>query len=317
MSNVALIILFNHNYEANIDKLQKLYQPRFSNIFFIMPFYRGNNPNVIPVYENSFYFQGYVAKALEKLSVHNFDHYMFVGDDLILNPSINEHNYKESFKLKENSGFMPELFLLTDLTQTSPNRPFAPYWPGVVDAIKFRIKQRGIEISKFLPGYEDAKNKLQKHGFTFSSSLSWKFILLPLKKLPFTKADFEYKKRAIRNYSKNITHLLFNRKIEYPLLGAYSDLCIVPGTAVKDMIAYCGTFAALNLFVEVALPTAFAFSVPEITTEANLDSRGLTLWNPVTVGAFEKKYQSDINYLFQNFPADTLYVHPIKLSRWK
>jgi len=317
MSNVALVILFNHNYEANIDKLQKLYQPRFSNIYFIMPFYRGSNPHVIPVYENSFYFQGYIGKALEKLSAHNFDHYMFVGDDLILNPAINEHNYKDSFKLKGNTGFMPDLFLLTDLTQTSPNRPFAPYWPGVVDATKFRVRQRGIEIAKFLPSYEEAKNKLQQHGFTFSSKLPWKFILQPLKKLPVTKADFEYKKRAIRHYQKNLSHLLFNRTIEYPLLGAYSDLCIVPNTAVKDMIAYCGTFAALNLFVEVALPTAFAFSVPEIKTEADLPSRGLTLWNPVTVGDFEKKYQSDINYLFQHFPADTLYVHPIKLSRWK
>ncbi len=317
MSNVALVILFNHNYEANIDKLQKLYQPRFSNIFFIMPFYRGTNPNVISVYENSFYFQGYIAKALEKLSVHNFDHYMFVGDDLILNPAINEHNYKDSFQLQENTGFMPDLFLLTDLAQTSPNRPFAPYWPGVVDALKFRVKQRGIEISKFLPSYEDAKNKLQRHGFTFTPKLPLQFIMSPLKKLPVTKADFEYKKRPIRSYQKNLSYLLFNRTLHYPLLGAYSDLCIVPNIAVKDMIAYCGTFAALNLFVEVALPTAFAFSVPEIKTEADLSSRGLTLWNPITVGDFEKKYQSDINYLFQNFPGNTLYVHPIKLSRWK
>lgn len=317
MSNVALVILFNHNYEANIDKLQKLYQSRFSNIYFIMPFYRGDNTHVIPVYENSFYFQGYVGKALEKLSPKNFDHYMFVGDDLILHPGINENNYKDFFKLKENGGFMPDLFLLTDLEQTSPNRPFAPYWPGVVDALRFTIKQRGIEISKILPSYEEAKNKLQRHGFNFTPKLSWKFIVKPLTKLPFTKADFEYKKRPIRNYQKNLPYMLFNRKIEYPLLGAYSDLCIVPNVAVNDMIAYCGTFAALNLFVEVALPTAFAFSVPEITTEANLTSRGLTLWNPTTVSEFENKYKKDINYLFENFPADTLYVHPIKLSRWK
>ncbi|HTL09351.1 MAG TPA: hypothetical protein VL307_13870 [Chitinophagaceae bacterium] len=317
MSNVALVILFNHNYEANIEKLKKLYQPRFSNIYFIMPFYRGNDPQVIAVYENSFYFQGYIAKALEQLSVHNYDHYMFVGDDLILNPSINEHNYKESFSITHYSGFMPDIFLLTDLTQTSPNRPFAPYWPGIVEAARFTVKQRGIEISKFLPSYEEAKNKLARHGLHFTPKLSLQFALRPLKKIPFTKADFEYKKRVIKNYTVNIKDLLFKRRLQYPLVGAYSDLCIVPNGAVKDMIAYCGTFAALNLFVEVALPTAFALSVPAVSTEATLGMHGLTLWNPTTVGAFEKKYQSDLGFLFANFPERTLYIHPIKLSRWK
>lgn len=317
MSNIALVILFNHNYEANIEKLQKIYEARFTNIFFVMPFYKGKKTNVIPVYENSLYFQGYISKALEKINNDSFSHYIIIGDDLILNPGINENNYKEFFNLKEHSGFMPELFLLTDTKQTSPDRPFAPYWPGLLDALKFRIKQKGIEISKFLPNYNDAKNMLQKHGLTFSPKLPWKIIFLPLKRLPFTRADFEYKKRAIRNYVENVTHLFFNRKIPYPLVGAYSDICIIPKTAVKDMIAYCGTFAALNLFVEVALPTAFAFSVPEIITEPDLKSSGLTLWNPVTVSEFENKYQSDLTYLFKNFPADTLYIHPIKLSRWK
>ena len=153
MSDIALVILFNHNYEANIEKLQKIYEPRFSNIFFIMPFYKGDKSNVIPVYENSLYFQGYISKTLEKISNDKYSHYMFIGDDLILNPAINENNYKDFFKLNDRSGFMPDLFLLTDTKQTSPDRPLAPYWPGVLDAVRFRIKQKGIEISKFLPAF--------------------------------------------------------------------------------------------------------------------------------------------------------------------
>src|SRR5438309_2566399 len=57
-SKAALIIVFNHRYDKNIPLLETLYEGRFSNIYYLVPFYDGEKENVIPVYENSFRFQG-------------------------------------------------------------------------------------------------------------------------------------------------------------------------------------------------------------------------------------------------------------------
>jgi len=57
----ALILIYNHRYDKNIEILEKIYSKRFSVIFHLVPFYDGNRDNVIPVYENSYYFEGYAG----------------------------------------------------------------------------------------------------------------------------------------------------------------------------------------------------------------------------------------------------------------
>ncbi|MBN8650204.1 MAG: hypothetical protein J0L67_02190 [Cytophagales bacterium] len=97
MSKVALIIIFNHKFEKNLPALKNIYQERFEDIYFVIPFYAGSETNVIPVYDHSYYFQGYIAQALKFIS-HKFDHYLFIADDLFLNPAINQSNYSNFFK---------------------------------------------------------------------------------------------------------------------------------------------------------------------------------------------------------------------------
>ncbi len=90
---IALVIIHNHRYDANISRLDEIYKNRFSYIFHLVPFYNGDKNNVITVYENSHYFQGYVVQAYERLTTEgNFNHFIFIGDDLILNPQININN---------------------------------------------------------------------------------------------------------------------------------------------------------------------------------------------------------------------------------
>ena len=78
MSDVALIIIYNHRYDKNISVLEKLYNSRFSDIYHLVPFYDGNKTNVIPVYENSFYFQNYVAQGLKSYFNEKYKHYFFI-----------------------------------------------------------------------------------------------------------------------------------------------------------------------------------------------------------------------------------------------
>ncbi|MBQ4494506.1 MAG: hypothetical protein II968_01940 [Selenomonadaceae bacterium] len=90
---VCLVIIFNHRYDKNLPLLRKIYGKRFSEIRFLMPFYDGSDADVIPVYESSYQFQGFLIQAYEKLKNIPCTHYLFVADDLILHPDLNETNF--------------------------------------------------------------------------------------------------------------------------------------------------------------------------------------------------------------------------------
>ena len=62
--------------------------------------------NIIPVYDNSVYFQGYVAQGFHHYYQEDAPHYIFIADDLMLDPLINENNYADYFNLSENSAFI-------------------------------------------------------------------------------------------------------------------------------------------------------------------------------------------------------------------
>ena len=107
MTKACLIIVFNHRYDKNIQVLEKMYASRFSNIFFLVPFYNGNHPNAIPVYESSYYFQSFFAQGYNRFFKEEFTHYLFAGDDCLLNSSVNENNFLEKTGLQEGADFIP------------------------------------------------------------------------------------------------------------------------------------------------------------------------------------------------------------------
>ena len=319
MAKVTLLILFNHNYEANLEKLDKIYQGRFSSIYYIMPFYQGKRADVITVYENSYYFQGYVSKALEQLVDNGSNHYMVIGDDLLLNPEIDEDNYDTYFKVSNGKAFVPEFFLLNDPGVKLPYREYAPFWFHNDGILAFNIKKPGIEVTPFLPAYEEAERLLARHGIKFTPEMSFKmFYRSPIIKWIWTE------KEMIRNWRNlklifyyNLKRLFNPAKIPYPMVGSYSDCVIIPKEAVKNVIKYCGIFASLDLFVEVALPTAIAFSAAEIVTEKELDYKGKTLWEKEETDALLEKYDNSLAKLSGEYPEHTLYIHPVKLSKLK
>jgi hypothetical protein len=315
MNNVALLILFNHNYEKNITRLKHIYHDRFSNIYFIMPFYQGDDENVISVYENSYYFQGYITQALNQLKGKQFTHYIFIGDDLILNPGINELNYKDFFSISCNEAFIPNFFYLNDLKETKPFRPFAPYWVHQSSAINFKAKQDGIEAATYLPSYQDAEKLLQNQGLNFTPEMPRRmFIPKPIFK---QNQSFRNNLKRLKVIVDNFKYLISTPKIPYPFIGSYSDILIVPGRYKDKFILYTGILTALRLFVEIAIPSALAYSVPKVVTEKDLDFKGQTYWGESDFVNLEKKYEGSLDLLFEKFPDKCLYIHPIKLSKWK
>ncbi len=155
LSELALIIAFNHRYDRNIEKLQQIYEKRFSNIFYLMPFYDGNKEGVIPVYENSRQFQGFFAQGFNEFFQEKFSHYIFIADDLILNPIINDTNIIEILHLHNQAAYIKRLTPLTAI---------GPSWSNLAGVFKVFQDYNGVEFRKELPPANEALKLMENHG---------------------------------------------------------------------------------------------------------------------------------------------------------
>jgi hypothetical protein len=318
MSKVALIVIYNHRYDDNIEIIERIYKNRFSCLFHLMPFYDGDKPGVIPVYENSIYFQGYIAQGFTHYYKPEFDHYLFVADDLILNPNINEGNYSDYFKLNPDTSFIPNLLRFNEMKY---------FWPRNREAFDFKIRVRGLEVVNELPSSEVARRKFEKFNIE-PGPLRYKQIFrIPGKSAKAWLRALYKNKRDIFLY---LTDKLFPIKynLRYPLIGSYSDISIVSGRAIKEFCHLCGVFAAANLHVEIALPTSIVLSASYLITEKDLEKKGRALWpdgwnclhgeDRLAKDDYKEleKYGLDLGALMDEFPEKYLYIHPIKLSKW-
>ena len=304
MNKVVLIIIYNHQYNKNIDILENIYRSRFSNIYHLIPFYNGEKQNVIPVYECSYYFQGYISQGFKSYFKEEYTHYFFVADDLLLNPIINENNYAEHLKLNANACFIPGFITLHE------NRD---WWPRLGDAFRWNINFSGVEAKNQLPDSETALIKFKKFD-------------LAIKPLSFNQ--IWKKPTSIKSLGKRVSrnsiyvYRYFKNKIKkksyplsYPMVGSYSDIFVVSSDAIKEFCHFCGVFAATKLFVEIALPTSLALSAKEIVTEKDLKLHGKALWTKEELKELDK-YEWSLKKFLTEFPSNYLYVHPVKLSKW-
>ena len=300
INKVCLLIIYNHRYDANIEKLERIYHSRFSNIYHIMPFYDGDLKNVIPVYECSFRFEGYVSQAIKHIK-ERYEHYLFVGDDAILNPAINEDNYKEWFGLKENSAFITFTKSLRGMKGWGINRRFMDPFP------KFERYHGTLWKDEIMPAEEAfkiaEKQGYEKDEFSMEVSMVWN-ARRTLKEYPWLIVMF-------------FRTLLLGRKYSsYPIWGGYSDVFVIPGKDIDRVAHMLGVFAAMDLFVEEAIPTALHLICDELIEEKDLKAKSRTLWGNAAREELEEEYERNYQSLSNQWKEDCLFIHPIKLSRW-
>jgi hypothetical protein len=307
MAEPCLIIIFNHRYDKNIPVLEKIYSSRFSHIYFLVPFYKGSHPRVIPVYESSYYFQSYFAQGYHRFFHEYFTHYIFCGDDCLLNPSVNEKNFLEQTGLPAGADFIPGLMEFHTLKEGG--------WWHTKKAVDFFHNREGAEIEKELPSRQEALQRFNQHGVTIQPLTSKN--IFGNKRIPFLRwwQSWIYKQFFLRVKWKNYRR---KGKIElpYPAVGSYSDIFIVTGESITDFCHYSGIMASAGLFVEVAIPTALLLSSKKIVQEKDLRLKGKALWSAEEVEAVEKEFNRSLALLMKDFPADQLYFHPVKLSKW-
>lgn len=288
MSNIALLILYNHRYDKNIPILEKLYKGRFSNIFHLIPFYDGEKENVIPVYEHSWQFQGYISQAYTHLKGKGYTHFFIVADDMIIHPALNENNLHKKMGLAEDECFLDYLHILSQLD-----------WRWYqLRAMKYKLKQRGVEAYRELPSKEVALEQFKKYGIPHAK--------MSIK--PFLSFHLDYIFTYLVNYKRRIP--------DYPLVGGYADIALITAEAMDKFTKYCGAFSATKLFVELAIPTAMVLSTDKLKLSKDLNYKSGALWSDEDK-AFLDKYNYSLDALIEGFPQERLFLHPIKLSKWK
>lgn len=300
-SGVCLLIIYNHRYDENIEKLESIYKYRFKDIYHIVPFYDGVKENVIPVYECSFRFEGYVAQALKNID-KCYEYYFFVADDAILNPAIHEGNYKEWFGLTGQSAFITFTESLRERKGWGINRRFMDPFP------KFE-KYQGTLWKDEIMSADEAFSIAKKQGygreeFVMDVSMVWN-ARKKLKEYP----------RLILMFLRTL--LLGKKYCPYPIWGGYSDVFIIPGKDMNKVAHMLGVFAAMDLFVEEAIPTALHLNCEELIEEKDLKAKSKTLWGNAAREEVENQYERSYQKLVDEWDENCLFIHPVKLSRWK
>jgi hypothetical protein len=302
----TLVIIYNHSFPNNIPKLEKYYADRFSHILHVVPFFQSSEPNVITVYEVSYMFAGHIANAWKEISSLNSDYVVFVGDDLLLNPQINEFNLESKFSLSCKSAYIDEVFSLGEVKN---------FWRRSVEAVSWSPSRKGIELSGDFPDSESIKSALTKN-LNFSSVANRRSLMRKIQidkniLSPHTLASVLWSVRWNIRYLRES-----KRKLKYPLVGGYSDLVILPREYLDKFAHLCGIFNILGLHTELAIPTILSYIFGEklntrekIGIKAKIEWNGNSALSPID-------FNFNLSSLIRDFPIDVFYAHPIKLSKW-
>ncbi|MDR0560037.1 MAG: hypothetical protein LBG92_07680 [Prevotellaceae bacterium] len=310
MSKIALFVIYNHRYDRNIPIIENLYKKQFSHIFHLMPFYEGEQENVLPVYESSYRFQSYIAQAYNTLNIKhlnkwggvNFTHYFIISDDALMNPNINENNLFEFLCIDEQSCYLKDF---RDVRQKNP-------WSQVYAPLLYKIRQKGVEVADILPSAQQAAAKFAEHALDIPDKVKYARLLT----YPFWYFRHKWMRNVLKSLKLLLQFTFRSRKIAYPLIWGGADYALIPASTMPKFCTYCGAFAATGLFVEYAIPTALVLSAEKIVTEAQTGKHSI-FNDGKKIKSIELQYDFKLDMLVRNFPENVPFIHPVKLSKWK
>ena len=275
-----------------------------------MPFYDGIDSDVIPVYESSWQFQGFLIQAYEKLKNIPCTHYLFVADDVIIHPDLNEMNFATQMNIQNKK------FLISGFGPLNHPNAFTWYW--TVGSSK-PFYDRSTEWRGSLYTYEEAMAKFKDFfGVAYKEVYDKDFFGNPNKPGNTVIGRWNNAEEHSKVVAEFIKSNGGSTKIPYPMTyrGYCADIFCVDKGSLFEFSRLCGIFSAMNMFVEIAIPTAVVLTYKKDEVQFfPADSRKM-LWGKDRTD-FENKYDKDFNRLYNEWEEKILFVHPVKLSRWK
>ena len=318
----ALVVLFNHQYDRNIPVIREIYSGRFSGLLQLMPYYRGSDPDVCSVYGNSFQFYHYILQARERIRNLEGDYVLIIGDDLLLNPKFDEFSTPSLLGIHGDDTCYLDGFVDVSLPQC---------YRGTVEAHRFSMTPAGIDagsVNKNVPSYEEARQILKSRDLMRHDELSRVRMFMP-KWIPGggIHANWKVLKGRIWHLLNHWKHRIKKYPYSYPVVFGYSDIVCIPKGKFDDFCRILEVFAAWNMFVELAIPTALQL-LPgtRLATLEDTRYKSGNVWFPQDPEHFEamngvieelvSASSGDIGKLLSAFPEEYLYLHPVKLSRF-
>ncbi len=353
----VLVVIYNHHYPDNVAKIEHIYGERFSRIHHLMPFYekrRDPNPanhkfNIIPVYDNSHYHQSFIANGFSHYYHQDASHYIFIADDLMLNPQINENNYQKFFNLTPDSAYIEEVQNLPNAYSLLPwkeeslfhhsksiksgkshSSPFSHLisalkndlkrqWHHSISAYNFSLDSAGLHWPPQLVNHIEAMQRLKQNNLLIDHIDIKKGVWIFNKWIKSSRRFIKKKHmlRAILEYWIKGKDSYRPHSLAYPLACGYSDIFIIPSNRMDRFSTHCGFFAAHNLFVEIAIPTSIVLTNDAIVQASTLKHRTFNYIGSNKISPLKDKYTSDLQLINKHWPADYAYIHQLKLSGLK
>lgn len=100
-------------------------------------------------------------------------------------------------------------------------------------------------------------------------------------------------------------------------MGGYSDWFILPRKDFDVVSRKLGVTSAMGLFVEIAIPTVMSLYCEELKTLRDTKYTGGAMWTQGEIDQLANAHELSLQHLLENFPQDKLFLHPVKLSKWK
>ncbi len=298
----CLVIIFNHPYPGNIVKLKQIYSSRFARVVFLMPFEQANDADIFTVYRGPYTFHGFIADAAKFLSKIDADFFVFAADDLLINPDFGERELHARLHLDRFDGYISQFRSLSAPSVQAGNKDdFGDDWhengrgPWLwTDRVLSRVYAprhplfgSGCEAaSSYLPRREEALSRFAAFGMSSLASPT----------------------------QGSATAPWHHRDLPYPLAAGMSDFFVVRNDALIKFYQYCGVLAALDIFVEVAVPTALVLACEKLGTSADtsLQCKCTFTGSGALFGLLDA---IDYATVCQKFHENFLFIHPVKFSK--
>ena len=309
-SGVLALHLFNHRFEANLPVLDMLYAGRFPRRHVLMPFASNPGPDISRVHDAGRNFAAFFAEAARDFLSGDISHYVVIPDDLLLNPHLDAGNFAARLELAGGEAWINNLVSADALRWR---------WPHAGEAAaSFERYAKALDIGDLLPPADEARARFEKLGVTFPG--------------PHRPAMGERRKLWRQSKWCWLSALAMRgRPAPYPLLAGYSDFLVIPGDRMEAFCHYCGVLGAMNIFAEVAVPTALALACDRVKTHQPLNThfqgpeaqaadpaslRPVAFWEQGDDADWRGLLAGDLDAIHAGFPEDVLFVHPVKLSRF-
>lgn len=317
----SLVVLFNHRYDRNIPVIRELYSRRFSGLLQLMPYYKGDAPDVCSVYGNSFQFYNYILQSRERIRQLDGDYLLIIGDDLLLNPGFDEFSTPSLLGIHGEDTCYLDGFVDVSLPMC---------YRGTAEAHRFSITPPGIDaesVNRNVPSYEEARRILKSRNLMRHDELSRVRMFLPKWSSGGIHANWKVLKGRVWHLLNYWKHRMKKYRYSYPVVFGYSDIVCIPKGRLDDFCRILEVFSAWNMFVELAIPTALQLlpGTKPATLEDTQYKSG-NVWFPqdpehfeamnAVIGGLVSSSGGDLDKLLASFPEEYLYLHPVKLSRF-